>query len=514
MKFPWPFGRRRKPAVSLADLMQVRGRYDSAATNAENANHWANADGLSAKAANSPEVRKRLRERARYERDSNSYCSGMAETIAFDTIGTGPRLRMIGLSPNQGRRISGEFEEWTEAVGLAEKLRTFREARCIDGEGFLLLGNNPGLRTPVKLDLFGVEADQVATPDLWFNDQGAVDGIRFDRYGNPTEYHLLKQHPGDLGQSAVAWGEYDRIPADLVLHWFKARRPGQLRGVPEVTPALPLYAILRRYTLATLSSAEIAAMFGVLLKSTMEVSDDASPITPFTTQEFVRGMIGVLPEGYEAQQVKPEHPATTYDSFEWAVGRQIARCLHIPVSIALGDSSKLNYSSGRLDHQNYHRSIWVDRYSLETRVLDRVFAEWLREAGAVDRRMRVPGTDGARLPRHAWNWDGFKHVDPEKEANAQRQRLANGTSSPQRECAEEGYSFEETLDQIAEARRAYAERGIPYPGDPVPTAPKPAGSAPPGGDGEDDGEDDGEEDAPRDSGAAMNGHRNGATHRG
>lgn len=469
--------------------MQIRSRYDAAATNSENANHWANADSLSAKEANSPEVRRRLRERARYERDNNSYCSGMVQTIANDTIGTGPRLQMHGPSRPQNQRIAGEFEEWTAAVGLAEKLRTFREARCIDGEGFLLFSTNPRLRTPVKLDLIDVEADQVATPDLWFAAENAVDGIRFDRYRNPIEYHVLKRHPGDFGGSMTAWADYDRVPGELVLHWFQKRRPGQLRGVPELTPALQLYAILRRYTLATLSAAEIAAMFGVLLKSTMDPSDDASPIAPFSTQDFVRGMIGILPEGYEAQQVKPEHPSTQFDAFEMAILRQIARCLHIPRAIAAGDSIGLNYSSGRLDHQNYHRAIWVDRYCLETQVLDRIFAAWLKEAGMVDRRMR--SDDEARLPAHSWNWDGFKHVDPQKEANAQFQRLTNGTTSPQRECAEEGYSFEETLDQIAEARRAYAERGIPYPGDqPKPTAPRAADAEPSPRDAEEDDDED------------------------
>lgn len=416
----------------------------------------------------------------------------MVETIANDTVGTGPRLRMIGLNRSQSDRISREFEDWSSAVGLAEKLRTFREARCIDGEAFLILTTNPRLRSPVKLDLHDVEADQVATPDLWLTDPLTVDGIRFDRHHNPVEYHVLSQHPGDLSYSGLGWSDYDRVPADLVLHWFKKRRPGQLRGVPEVTPALQLYAILRRYTLATLSAAEIAAMFGVLLKSTMDPSESAAPITPFTTQDFVRGMIGILPEGYEAQQVKPEHPSTQFDAFEMAVLRQIARCLHIPRAIAAGDSVGLNYSSGRLDHQNYHRAIWVDRYCLETHVLDRIFAAWLHEAGLVDRRFRIPGADGARLPRHAWNWDGFKHVDPEKEAKAQLQRLTNGTTSPQRECAEEGYSFEETLDQIAEARKAYAERGIPYPGDqPAPAAPtQPSGDQDDDDEQEDDGEDD------------------------
>ena len=43
----------------------VRARYDAASTNDENRRHWANADSLSANAANSPEVRRVLRNRAR-----------------------------------------------------------------------------------------------------------------------------------------------------------------------------------------------------------------------------------------------------------------------------------------------------------------------------------------------------------------------------------------------------------------------------------------------------------------
>ena len=72
----------------------VRARYDAARTSTENVNHWGNADALSAAAANSPQVRLKLRTRARYERDNNSYASGLVETVANDTIGTGPRLQL------------------------------------------------------------------------------------------------------------------------------------------------------------------------------------------------------------------------------------------------------------------------------------------------------------------------------------------------------------------------------------------------------------------------------------
>jgi len=67
----------------------IRARFDSAQTNADNRRHWANADGLSANAAANPEVRRILRNRARYEVANNSYARGIVLTLANDVIGTG-----------------------------------------------------------------------------------------------------------------------------------------------------------------------------------------------------------------------------------------------------------------------------------------------------------------------------------------------------------------------------------------------------------------------------------------
>jgi hypothetical protein len=73
----------------------LRARYDAAATTDDNRRHWANADGLSANAANSAEVRRILRNRARYEVANNSYARGIVLTLANDVIGTGPRLQLL-----------------------------------------------------------------------------------------------------------------------------------------------------------------------------------------------------------------------------------------------------------------------------------------------------------------------------------------------------------------------------------------------------------------------------------
>ena len=83
--------------------MRVRGRYDAAATTDENRRHWANADLLSANAANNSKVRQTLRSRSRYEVANNSYARGIVSTLANDCIGTGPDCKCFATITRQSR---------------------------------------------------------------------------------------------------------------------------------------------------------------------------------------------------------------------------------------------------------------------------------------------------------------------------------------------------------------------------------------------------------------------------
>lgn len=485
VKILGPNGRPVPRRATAPAVRPVRGRYDAAQTSTENAKHWAWADGLSARAANSPDVRKKLRERARYEACNNSYCRGLTETLANDLIGTGPRLQVMGGDAEANARVADAFDRWACWSGLAEKLRVMAKSKTIDGEAFALLRTNRKLPGPVKLDLRLVEADQVTTPYPLLTIPGQVDGVEFDADGNPTVYHLLEYHPGDP-LSYGTWARFDEIPAELVLHWFRCDRPGQARGVPDVTPALPLFAQLRRYTLAVLAAAETAADFAAVLTSQLPPDSEGIEGEPFETLEITKRMMTTLPAGYQLSQLKAEQPATTYEMFKRELLNEIARCLNVPYNVAAGNSSSYNYSSGRLDHQVYHRMIWVTRCELEHLALDRIFEEWAAEVRIVQPDL-MAGFDPERPIEHAWFWDGFAHVDPLKEAQAQEVRLRNGMTSPVDEAAAEGYDWRARARREAEARAYYAELGIPYPGDPRPTAASPA--TPPTDPGSDPGED-------------------------
>jgi lambda family phage portal protein len=445
----WPF-RRKLKTIPLS----IRAKYDAAQTTRENARHWAMADGLSADAANSPDVRHTLRVRSRYETANNSYAKGIIQTLANDCVGTGPRLQLLTDNGNLNRNVESAFLQWAGSVDLARKLRTMRMAKATDGEVFGLLVANHSLPCPVKLDLRLIEADRVTAPFTEIFKSNLVDGIQFDRFGNPTLYHVLREHPG---QSLTGFSKHDRIPADAVIHWFNSDRPGQHRGIPEITPALPLFAQLRRYTLAVVAAAETAADFAAVLFTDAPANGEAAQVDPMDVVELEKRMATVLPDGWKLGQIKAEQPCTSYAEFKREILNEIARCLNLPYNIAACNSSGYNYASGRLDHQTYYRAIRVEQHSLATVVLDRIFQTWVSEARLV---LGISGQLPDGFIPHQWFFDGTEHVDPAKEANAQKIRLDSNTTTLATEFARQGKDWETELYQRAKEKQLCNRLGL------------------------------------------------------
>lgn len=437
---------------------ELEAAYDAAQTTNENAKHWRWADNLSAAQANSADVRRTLRDRSRYEIANNSFAAGIVDTLANDTIGTGPRLQIQTGDADANQAIEAKFTAWAKARGLSAKLRTARKARTGDGEAFMLFTDNPRGSSRVTLDVKLVECDQFEDPSERHTDPRHVAGIHFDEHGNPTQYDKLDSHPGDVWGMSVTSTPVD---ADDVIHWFRVDRPGQIRGVPEITPALPLFAQLRRYTLAVLLAAETAADFAAVLETVSTPFDDEgiadiADIDPFDGVDIDRGMMTSLPRGWKMNQFDPKQPTTTYLQFRNAILNEIARCVHMPANKARADSSGYNYASGRLDHGTYYEAIDVDRNQCEIEVLDVIFARWFDEASLIPGYLPElpPFEDG--LPRR-WYWPGHKHSDPSKEANATKVLHSLGLLTDEQYLFGEGIDPEEHFRQLQrqqERRRA------------------------------------------------------------
>jgi len=245
-----------------ARRQSINAKYEAASGDPEIASFYANADSLDADSANSRPVRQSLVKRSRFESQNNGYYSGISHTYSHDLIGSGPKLRIESSDPAFDRTVEQEWEKWSKAIGLRQKLLTMASAKDVDGEGLAVARTNPKVRHRVKIDVVLYETEQCQTPMLPYAITGQCDGIEFDKFGNPEYYHILRNHPG--GQFAT-FEEPERVPSRYVLHFFKRLRPGQHRGVPERASTLNVGIAARRWREATIGAAEKAADIAVLL---------------------------------------------------------------------------------------------------------------------------------------------------------------------------------------------------------------------------------------------------------
>lgn len=445
---------------------QLEAAYDAAQTTAENVKHWRWADSLSASEANSPDIRKTIRERSRYEVANNSFAAGIVDTLAGSLVGTGPRLQVQTADTAANAAIEARWKQWAGRVRLAEKLRTARRAKAVDGESFLQRVDNPRRAgIGVTLDIRVIECDQFENLSAATTNPQHVSGIHFDNYGNPARYDFLEYHPGD---AINGMRQGTPIDADDLIHLFRCDRPGQIRGISELTPALPLFAMLRRYTLAVLLAAETAADHAAVLETQSPPLDedqnfDGDEVDPFDAVDIDRGMMTALPRGWKLSQFKPEQPATTYEMFRNAILNEIARCLGMPFNIAAGNSAGYNYSSGQLDHGGYDDMIAVERSVWENNCLEQIFSWWLDEALLIPGYLPKLPTFDAELP-HRWYWKSRTHGDPAKQAKSVETLHKLGLLTDEAYLLGEGVDpeahHEQRLRQARRRRELAAAEGI------------------------------------------------------
>src|SRR5690606_34481511 len=120
---------------------------------------------------------------------------------------------------------------------------------------FLLRTYRPANHT-IGLEVINYEADQVSNPYGFNTDPYVDDGIKLDQFGRMIACFILDQHPGSMNSWLGPHYAGQWYPACDVAHLFRKERPGQVRGIPRITPSLELFPKMRRHTLATLAAAE------------------------------------------------------------------------------------------------------------------------------------------------------------------------------------------------------------------------------------------------------------------
>lgn len=432
---------------------------------------------------------------------NNGVAAGIIRTITDNVVGTG--LRLI---PRPNYLALGKTKEWADAWALQVQALWWQWAEttaCHAGDtmsfdqittqvlrGQLLNGGAlalpmwiPERRDGYATKLQTVEIDRLSNPNGEVDTKTRRGGIDFGAYGEPRMYWVRNAHPGDaqmMGFGSMDQFTWTPIPRRTefgrarVLHVFDPERSAQSRGKPLLSPVLPEFKNIDRYTMAELQAAVVNAMIALIIQTPMD-QEAVMSLFNGNYEEYVRtrdehrvrlqagGVLSLYP-GDEAQSFLPNRPATAFGGFLEVMHRIIGLPADLPYELVMKDFSKTNYSSARAALLEAWRSFLRRRDWLGTQFADPVYDLFLEEqinAGNVDGResfykMRAAWT------RCKWIGPGRGWVDPVKEAQAAQVRMASFITTLEDECAElTGGDWREKLDQAAVERAYKIAKGLP-----------------------------------------------------
>lgn len=221
-----------------------------------------------------------LREQCRWLDENHDIVTGIFDRLEERVVGgagIGIEPLVLGLDGEVHlefcAQIKTAWAEWSLKPETAGELTRPQMERMVcrtwlrDGESLAqkVMGNVANYRhlTRVPFALELLEPDYLPYD---YNDisKGIIQGIERDAWRRVRAYHLLKAHPGDLGQGI--YQNTKRVDADRVIHIAYRKRIGQNRGVPLLHAALIRLADLKDYEESERIAARICAAISFYIK--------------------------------------------------------------------------------------------------------------------------------------------------------------------------------------------------------------------------------------------------------
>lgn len=182
---------------------------------------------------------------------------------------------------------------------------------------------------------------------------------------------------------------------------------------------------------------------------------------------FDPGVVTPLMPGDKLEMKRAENPHGQYLNLDKSLARQAARASGEAYEVITGDFADTSYSASRLSMIPPHRTAMRRRREIVQRICQLAFECWLEEAlerGLIDNPSPVPFyQDKSAYACAKWRGVGPIVGDRYKEVKADELELRLGLNTIEGALADRGLDFEDVLDQIAYERRAFEERGLPYP---------------------------------------------------
>ncbi len=421
-----------------------------------------------------------LRERSRFLcRENGLAISSKAVWTAY-SVGTGILPMPFGLTATRKKALLQAFYTWCETCdfdGLMDfsgQTAQVSDERFEVGEVFIRLMHSPV--RPLQLKMLPSEQ----LPYTVVNARGVPSGntvrlgIEFDDQDRRVAYHFYRHHPGDGTVSVKDRMTTVRIPADEILHVYKVRTPGQLRGIPDTLGALIPANKLDEYDDALIERAVSGSkVSGIITKGSSDRGAGAGALSGATdnrdgtaTLDFEVGTILELETDEKWDTVAPPDPGTNYGEFIYNQKAKACAAMGVPYLEATGDLRRAPYSAGRLGRMPFKRRIEQFQFlELVPMFLRPVWLAWLRD-GLLHGTIVLPRGSPRTVEAYSRvNWMGpkWEYIEPYKDRQAEVLAIDNLLEPRSDIIAQRGEDPDEVDERIRDEQKREARLKLKRP---------------------------------------------------
>ena len=422
----------------------------------------------------------------------------------------------LGLSLDEAEEWEGRAAQVFRAYARTENIHVGRQMNFADLEaltllsvllsGDLLIFDRFKRRTgvPFSTCLQLVEGDRLQNPGGGSDNENVSGGVRRDDDGEPVEYYVLDQHPGEVRVGASRSGRWFKAFGPdgrrRVNHLFFHKRPGQVRGEPFLAPVIEALKQLDRYSEAELMAAVVNSCFAITTSTESgDGLDLPAPIAGKQTPEQTEisltqsGTIVDLAPDEKVESFTPGRPSAAFDPFFRSIVSQMAVALDTTEE-TLMRSFKASYSASRGAIEVAYRFAQGYETWLISKFCQPVYESVISEAVAQG-ILNAPGFFADPFRRAAWlgaMWTGPARLslNPKAEAEADKVDLELGVVDKYRIAAKRGLIFDNVANNRAKSQRREVTLGLRGGASSQETNDTEDEDPPPGSDDESEAEDD------------------------
>ena len=424
-----------------------------------------------------------LRDRSRAAIRNDGWARGAIDRLVTNIVGSGIKPLAKATDPEFRAALQALWLTWTDfsdADGLldwygqqAQAVRCWLEA----GEVFVRLrARLPEDGLPVPLQVQLIEPEFCPHTHNGTNGGNRIRaGIEFSPIGQRAAYWMYRQRPGDLQDMDVT--QLVRVPADAVIHLFDPVRPGQIRGIPQLTQALVKITDLNRFDDATLIRQQLSNLFVGFLKRPAGVGDaDVDPLTGkliSTTDDQAMvalepGIWQELAPGEDVAFSDPPDIGNTYEMFMRQQLLAVAAAADVPYEILTGDLTKITDRTVRIILNEFRRRIQQRQHHIVAYQFCRpVWTRWIAQA-ILAGALPVPTgyfEDPEPWQRVKWMAQGWDYIHPVQDVQAHREAVRAGFRSRSEVVSELGEDAEVIDRENAEDNARADALGLTYDSD-------------------------------------------------